>query len=88
MVVGVTPLDIVIFMYSQRCRSRGGGGAISPSVFGRSVNPILTREADYAHHITTAPPPFLDGAASLIVKHSATKDGGFFLPFSRRQQLM
>ena len=28
---GVTPLDIVIFMYSQRCRSRGkGGGAISP----------------------------------------------------------
>ena len=53
----------------QGCRSRGGGGdwgALAPSVFGRSVNPILTRGADYAHHITTGPSTFLDGAASLI----------------------
>jgi hypothetical protein len=32
-------------------------GARGPPVFGRSVNPILTRGVDYAHHITTAPPP-------------------------------
>ena len=28
------------------------------TVFGRSVNPIQTREADYAHCITTGPPDF------------------------------
>ena len=33
--------------------SWGGGGA----VFGRTVNPISTRGADYAHHSTTSPPP-------------------------------
>ena len=32
----------------------GGKGAISCPIFGRSVNPIPTRGADYAHHITTA----------------------------------
>ena len=26
-------------------------------VFGKLVNPFTTRGADYAHHITTAPPP-------------------------------
>ena len=33
--------------------------------FGTSFNPIQTKGADYAHHITTAPPLFLDDAASL-----------------------
>ena len=28
-----------------------------PPVFGRSVNPISARGVDYAHHITTCPPP-------------------------------
>ena len=28
------------------------------AVFGRSVNPVPTRRADYAHHITTGPPDF------------------------------
>ena len=31
----------------------GGAGA----VFGRTVNPISTRGADYAHHFTTPPTP-------------------------------
>ena len=36
-----------------------GGGAVAPYLeFGRSVNPMLTREADYAHHIANRPPDF------------------------------
>ena len=38
-----------------------------PPVFGRSVNPIPTRGTDYAHHITTGPPRFFNGVASLLV---------------------
>ena len=30
----------------------------APTNFGRSVNPISTRGADYAQHITVAPPDF------------------------------
>ena len=42
-----------------RCRSGGGGGQMSPPpYFGKSVNHIPTRGADYAHHITTDPPDF------------------------------
>ena len=33
--------------------------------YGRSVNPILTRGADYAHHITACPPGFENLTASL-----------------------
>ena len=36
------------------------GGAMAPPVFGRSVNPISTRGADYAHHITAGTPGFSD----------------------------
>ena len=32
--------------------------------FGRSVNPISTNGAYYAHHITNGPPDLLDGAAA------------------------
>ena len=31
-----------------------------------SVNPITTRGADYAHHITASPPGFENPAASLL----------------------
>ena len=40
----------------QRCRSRGCRGWPPPD-FDKSVNPISTRGTDYAHHITTWPPP-------------------------------
>ena len=33
--------------------------------FGSSDNPIPTREADYAHHITACPPRFENLMASL-----------------------
>ena len=35
--------------------------------FGSLVNPITTRRADYAHHITTSPPGFENPAASLLL---------------------
>ena len=35
----------------------GAGGARAPPSFGISVNPIRTKGADYARHITTVPPP-------------------------------
>ena len=56
-------------------RGAGGGGReampLPPpphSVFDRSVDPILTRGAYYAHLTTTSPLPlkFLKGTASLI----------------------
>ena len=49
------------------------GGALAHPEFGTSVNPITTRGADYAHHITASPPGFENPAASL--------DGTVFLVF-------
>ena len=36
--------------------------------FGSSVNPIPTKGADYAHHITDCPPGFENLVASLILR--------------------
>ena len=41
--------------------------ALAHSKFGSSINPITTRGADYAHHITASPPGFENPAASLLV---------------------
>ena len=35
----------------------GGLGGLGPPIFGRTVNPISTRGADYVHHSTTSLPP-------------------------------
>ena len=43
----------------QVCRAVASGGR-PPPVFGRTVIPMSTREADYAHHSTTSPPGFSD----------------------------
>ena len=40
------------------------GWALAHPEFGSSVNPITTRGADYAHHITASPPGFENPAAS------------------------
>ena len=46
------------------------GWALAYPEFGSSVNPITTREADYAHHITASLPGFEISAASLAaLKH-------------------
>ena len=42
------------------------GLALAHPEFGSSVNPIATRGADYAHHITARPPGFEIPAASLF----------------------
>ena len=42
-----------------------GGWALAHPEFGSSVNPITTKGADYAHHITARPPRFENPAASL-----------------------
>ena len=39
-------------------RPVGPGGAVAPPYFVRSVNPISTREADYAQQITNGTPGF------------------------------
>ena len=41
------------------------GWALAHPEFGISVNPITTRGADYAHHITASPPGFENPAAAL-----------------------
>ena len=42
------------------------GLALAHPKFGSTVNPITTRRADYAHHITASPPGFENPAASLL----------------------
>ena len=42
------------------------GWALAHPEYGSSVNPITTRGADYAHHITASPPGFEDPAPSLL----------------------
>ena len=39
------------------CRPIGSRGLRNSPVFGRSFNPIPTKRADYAHHISTCPLP-------------------------------
>ena len=46
------------------------GWALAHPEFGSSGNPITTREADYAHHITASPPGFENPAASLQLDRS------------------
>ena len=54
---------------SQSRRKGGTLGASAPPMFGRTVNPISTRGADYAHHSTSSPPGFSDLATALS-KHT------------------
>ena len=42
------------------------GGHVPPQVLGYQLTLFGPRGADYARHITTCPPIFSDGAASLL----------------------
>ena len=53
------------FMIYSAATSGWAGWAIDHPEFGSSVNPITTRGADYALHITASPPGFEKPAASL-----------------------
>ena len=54
-------------MYGCSAAASGWAGwALAHPEFGSSVNPITTKGADYAHHITASPPGFENLAVSLI----------------------
>ena len=63
-------------MYVLSAAAGGWAGWAAHPEFGSSVNPITTRGADYAHHITASPPGFETPAASLVLE-----DGHFTLRF-------
>ena len=54
----------------QDCRSRGCGAYSPLPDFGRSVDPILTRRKDYAHHITFCPLDFQTFLRSCSTLHT------------------
>ena len=49
--------------------SRWAGWALAHPEFGPLVNPITTRGADYAHHITASPPGFENPAAQSLPRN-------------------
>ena len=57
---------LCIKLHSSDAASGWAGWALAHPEFGSSVNPITTRGADYAHHITASPPGFENPAASLL----------------------
>ena len=54
-------------MVNSAAASGWAGWALAHPKFGSSVNPITTRGADYAHHITASPPGFEKAAAYLLI---------------------
>ena len=63
-------------MAEQGRKSSGvarGGARAPPPEFGRSVNPIQTREAEYAPYSTTSPPGFKKLSTLLESEHGTTK---------------
>ena len=52
-------------MKASDAANRWAGWALAHPEFGSSVNPITTRGADYAHHITASPPGFENPAVLL-----------------------
>ena len=54
------------------------GRALAHLEFGSSVNPITTRGADYADHITASPPGFENPEASLK-ENNLSKVGSHYL---------
>ena len=70
-----TKFEIILYMISRllsRCRIKWEVVAFSecpppPLIVDRSVNPISTRGADYAHHSNTSPPGFSDLATGLQI---------------------
>ena len=56
------------YFITSAAASGWAGWALAHPEFGSSVNPITTRGADYAHHITASPPGFENPAAALYAK--------------------
>ena len=62
---GVICIVFVVNRYISAAASGWAEWALAHPEFGSSVNPITTRGADYAHHITASPPGFENPAAAL-----------------------
>ena len=57
---------LAIYRLPRSATASGWAGwALAHPEFWSSVNPITTRGADYAHHITASPPGFENPAAAL-----------------------
>ena len=52
--------------FNSDAASGWAGWALAHPEFGSLFNPIKSRGADYAHHITASPPGFENPAASLF----------------------
>ena len=59
------------------------GWALAHPEFGSSVNPITTRGADFALHITASPPGFENPLASLPCEHSTTHNAILKIKYSQ-----
>ena len=68
---------------SSAAASGWAGWALAHPEFESSVNPITTRGADYAHHITASPPGFENPAASLLSKERFIMIKWVFVPLLR-----
>ena len=51
-------LEMVVKRLFSDVASGWAGWALAHPEFGSSVNPITTKGADHAHHITASPPGF------------------------------
>ena len=74
-------------VYSSDAASGWPGWALAHPEFGSSVNPIITRGADFAHRITACPPGFEILAASLysITSMASLKTKQCVLIFESKQ---
>ena len=59
-------LKVASTLQGSDAASGWAGCALAHPEFWSSVNPITTRGADYAHHITASPPGFENPEASLF----------------------
>ena len=59
------PIKAILSLDVSDAASGWVGWALAHPEFGSSVNPITTRGADYAHHITASPPGFENLAVAL-----------------------
>ena len=61
-------------VYYSDAASGWAGWALAHPEFGSSVNPITTRGADYAHHITATPPGFENPALAASLYYILNSD--------------
>ena len=65
----------------------GAGGACAPQVLRYQLTLCGPRGADYARHITTGPPIFLNDAASLFMKSRAINHTNVDVPLNKLHEI-